>query len=326
MGRSSVNRAVQIGIETVQGTAVAANKAPADLSFDLNVETEVKSSRSQGFKHQTVSQLHKIWGTGSFSGPLGYRSFIYLLAMMYGTGTSTTPSGATKAREWLITPNAKGADNFKTFTIEEGDSSAATVMSGCAATDLDIDFGEDDIQVKGNILGGKPTVGSLTASPTVIAASPVSARHIDVYASNSLSTLFNTGNKITDAMQEMFKIGKTKQGRWVHNTDYQSFRDLVELAPDLDFEFTTEHNAQSRALFDEAVQNAFKYIGVRATGPVIETGFTNLIELTIAANITPMKREDKQGVYAYSYKCKPIYDATLGTSHKFRVVNDLASL
>lgn len=326
MSRNSVDRVVQIGVETTKGTAVAANKLLSATSFDLNVEIESKEVESQGIKYATDVMVHKVFGKGSFEGPLSYTEFLYQLAMLYGTGTKTTPGGATNARQWAITPNARGADDYKTFTIEEGDAQAANVMSYVAATDLDIDFGEPEIKVKGNILGKTPVSGSLTASPTAITKSLVTARHLDVYVSTSLATLFQSGNKVTDALKESFKIGKVRKERFVHNTDYQSFKELVDLRPEIDFMFSSEHNAQSRALYDACVTSAFRYVGLKATGPLIESGQNFLIELTMATKIVPEKREDIDGVYAYGYKCKPVYDETLGTSHKWRIVNGIDTL
>lgn len=326
MGRSSVNRVIQVGVETTPGVAVPGSKLLQSLSFDLNVEIESKEVETQGFKYATDLLVHKVFGKGSFEGPLSYTEFLYPLAMHYGLPTPTTPGGATNAREYAVVPNARGADNFKTFTIEEGDSQAADVMSNVAATDMEIDFGEPEVKLKGSIIGRTPVGGSLTSNPTTLPKALVTARHLDVYVSTSLATLFQAGNKITDALKESFKIGKKMKERFVHNTDYQSFKEIIELRPEVEFIFSTEHNAQSRALYTACVQSAFRYVGLRATGPLIETGQNYIIELSMATKIVPEKREDIEGVYVYGYKCKPIYDSTLGTSHKWRIVTDVASL
>jgi hypothetical protein len=326
MSRDSVNRVIQIGLETTRGVAVAGNKLLTATSFDLNVEIESKEVETQGFKYATDVLVSKVFGKGTFEGYLSYTEFLYHLAMLYGTGAKTTPGGATNARQWAITANARGADDYKTFTIEEGDGQAATVMSHVAATDLELDFGEPDIKVKGSILGKTPVSGALSANPVSIPKQLVTARHIDVYVSTSLATLFQSANKITDALKESFKIGKVRKERFVHNTDFQSFKELVDLRPDIDFMFSQEHNAQSRALYDACIASAFRYVGLRATGPQIEAGQNHLIELTMATKIVPEKRDDIDGIYAYGYKCKPIYDDTLGTSHKWRIINTIDAL
>ena len=326
MGRNSINRVIQIGVESTKGVAVAANRLLTATSFDLNVSAESKIIETQGIKHAADVLVSKVFGTGSFEGPLSYTEFLYLLAMMYGTGTKTTPGGATDAREWAITPNARGADDYKTFTIQEGDVEAASVMSYVAATDLELEFGEPDVNVKGSVLGRTPVTGSLTSSPTTVTKQLVTARHLDVYVGSSLATLFQAGQKVTDALKESFKISKTKKERFVHNTDFQSFKELVELRPDIEFMFSTEHNAQSRALYDACLGSAFRYVGLKATGPLIESGQNYTIELSMACKIVTDKREDIDGVWGYGFKCTPIYDETLGSSHKWRLVNNIDTL
>lgn len=330
MGRASVNKVVQIGVETTPGTPVAANKSLPSLSFNISPKFDSKQYRAQGNKFNTVSRVHKIWGEGSFEGPLSYNEINYPLSTLFGAPTPSIPAGGTTTRLWKFLPAAKGADTIKTLTVEQGDSTAATQMSNVAATDIKFDFEPDDVKVSGNIIGRAPVTGTLTGSPTEVANNIVSARELDVYIGNTLGaegvTLIQSGNKVTDAIQESFSVGKKINPRWVHNTSFSSFKDFVEIPPELTATFMTEHNAQSRSLYDEIAANPLKYISFRAVGPIIEGALTYIFEVTMAAHITAAEESDQDGVWGYEYTVMPRYDATLGSAFWIKVQNAIAAL
>src|SRR6476659_5636893 len=127
-GRATVNRQVQIGVETTPGTAVPANKSLPSLNLALTRNLETKQFRSQGFKPNTANQIIKDYGQGTVSGPLNYTEVIYALNSLV-TGVIATPGGGTLSRTHTFTPAGIGADAFKTFTIQEGDSTAARQMA-----------------------------------------------------------------------------------------------------------------------------------------------------------------------------------------------------
>jgi len=325
-----VNKGVQVGVETTPGTQVAANKLMPGLSWGVGPRMESKEYRAQGWKFDTASQRHKYWAEGSLDGPLNFEEIIYPLATLITPPTPTTPSGGTNSREWLYKPLGQGNETLKTLTVEQGDSLAAQIATNVAATDLSFELAKDDIMVKGNVIGRAPITGTLTGSPTALPQQIGSARQIDVYIGNTLGalgvTLFGSGNKVTDAYSEAFGIGKKLNPRWVHNTDYTSFRDLVELPSKLTASVSTEHNAQSRSLFDEIPNNPLKYVGYRVTGPIIEGSIRYMFEIVMAAKITAAEEGDDDGVWGYKYNFNPQYDATLGSAFWIRVVNTRTAL
>jgi hypothetical protein len=328
MGRGTSGKVVQIGAETTPGTQVAANKAPTAFSWNLRFEKNVTDYTAQGYNFTTVSALQRAWMGGDLNGPFSFNEIIYPLSSLFGAPTPTTPSGGTNARTWAFLPAPRGASTIKTYTVEQGDSTAARIATHVAVRSLDFDFGTDEITVSGGLLGRTATSGVLTSSPTSLAQIIGSVNQIDVYmaAAGGLATLFDPGNKITDAIDERFSIGEKLDPRFVHNTTYQSFKDLIEKRPDLDFSFTTEDNAQSRTLYDAAVGNVFKYLGLKITGPIIEGAIPYEFRLTVAANVTPNEEVDAGGVWGYSYSGKPQYDSTLGSAFKIEVTNIMTAL
>lgn len=331
MGRAYVNQGVQIGVETTPGTAVPGNKLLQSASFNLAPKQESNQYRAHGFKLPTNSQVHRQWQEGPVDGPLDFNEVVYLLSTILGTAAITTPSGGTTSRQWLFTPKAQGDDSSKTLTVEKGDSAAATQITNVALTDLSFNLANNDLTLGGNAIGRAAVTGTLTASPGSIGSGQVvgSARGVDVFIADALgvsnATLY--ASKLTDAIHESFGIGKKQGMRFVHNTTYPSFKDIIELAPDLTASFATEHNAQSRALFDSIVNNPTKFLGFRCTGPIIETTIAYLFEIIFACKITAAEDADEDGVYAYTYTAAPVYDSSLGgAGFTVRVVNTVTAL
>jgi hypothetical protein len=331
MGRAFVNQGIQVGKETTPGTAVPGNKLLRSLSFNLSPKQEANAYRAHGFKLTTASQIHRIWSEGPIEGPLDFNEVVYILSTILGTAVITTPATGTNSRQWLFSPKAQGDDASVTLTVEKGDSTAVSQITNVAATDINFNLANNDLTVGGTAIGRAPISGSLTGSPTPVGATQVigSARQVDVFIADALGSSNATlyASKLTDAIHESFGIAKKQGPRFVHNTTYPSFKDIIEMAPDLTANFTTEHNAQSRALYDSIINNPTKFLGFRVTGPIIETTIAYLFEIIFACNIRGAAEADEDGVYAYSYDATPIYDSTLGTAgFTVRVINTVTAL
>lgn len=331
MGRAYVNQGVQVGVETTPGTGVAANKLFRSVSFNLSPKQEFQQNRAHGFKITTSSKVNRQWMEGPIDGQLDFNEIVYILSTILGTATITTPSGGTLSRQWLFTPKAQGDDVSKTLTVERGDSVAAQQITNVAATDLSFNFAKNELTIGGNAVGRSATDTTLTGSPTPLATNQVigGVDGVDVFIADALGALNATlyASKLTDAIHETFGIAKKQGPRFVHNTTYPSFKDLVEMAPDLTASFATEHNAQSRALYAAIQSNPTKFLGKRVTGPIIEGAIPYLFEIIYACSITGAEEADEDGVYAYNYTAVPRYDSTLGgASFQIRVVNTLTAL
>lgn len=328
MGRGMINKGYQIGVEVTPGTAVPGSKLLKSLSINIGPEVDSKQYPSHGSKFSGNSVVHKQWSSGDLEGPLSYNDIIYPLSTMFTPPTPTTPGGGTLSREWKFIPLIGGNETLKTLTVEGGDSIAADISTNVAVQGLTFDFAADDVTISGPVIGRKPTVGTMTGSPTPLAQIIASARNIDVYLHTVLGalgvTLFQSGNKLTDAISGSFGIGEKLVPRWVHNTDFASFKDLVETRADLTANYLTEHNAQSRAMYAALGDNALQYLGIRITGPIIEAAIPYIFEIVAPVKVTAAEEEDADGVWAYNYTFAP--EPTSGTDFWIRVVNTITAL
>jgi len=323
MGRATVNRVVQVGVETTPGTGVAANKSLPSMSLALSRTIETREFRSQGFKPITARQIIKDYGTGTMSGPLNYTEIIYPLNTLV-TGVITTPSGGTASRDHTFTPAATGADAFKTLTIEEGDATAATQMVYSVFTEFGLTTNLETAEVTGSLIGRTPTTASLTGSPTAIALLVTNIREADLFMDSTFAGIGTT--KVTDAKAISFSIANKQVPNWVLNTSNTSFKDTVEVPPTLTFSWTTEHNAQSRTFYDALSTNPTRYFRLKLTGPIIEGAIPYKFQLDVGAQVNATVQEDVDGVWGYRYDCVPLYTATFPASWAVQVTNTLTTL
>jgi len=314
MGRPIVNRVVQVGVETVPGTPVPANKSLPLTSIELQRELTVKQYRALGFKGQTAFKVTQDYSSGTMSGPFNYTEIVYPLATMVQP-VITTPTNGVLTRDWLFTVKAQGADTFKTLTIQEGDGDAASQTAQSIFTQLGLDIKEDEAVLSGKILSKNMTSVSLTGSPTAIAQLPIGPREIDVFMDPIGGTIGTT--KVTDAYMAQFGIDNKQVAKWVLNTSEASYKEPIEVVPTMSGLMCTEHNAQSRAFFNAitAVNNPYYLIRIKATGPQIEAvtpTYFYQAQIDFVSQIIATKQEDAGGVWGYSYTLVPAYHPTFG--------------
>lgn len=90
--RAEVYEGSQIGIESVAGTAVAANKRLLGTSFVVSNNYVINPYKPQGNKFITTSQNGKPWSEVAVSGILNFLDLIYLANMWITQVTPSTPA------------------------------------------------------------------------------------------------------------------------------------------------------------------------------------------------------------------------------------------
>lgn len=325
MARGTVNRVVQVGVESTPGTPVAANRSLPTQSLVLTRTLESKEFRAQGYKAAGEVPIVKDFGAASLSGPLGYTEIVYLLNTLV-TGVITTPGGGTLSRDHTFSASLTGTDAFKTLTIQEGDATAAVQMPYSLLTDFGINISLDDASVSGSFIGYAPSNVTLTASPTIIAQQSATPRQIDLFMDPTFGALGTT--KVTACLSISAQFNNKQGAKWVLNTTNTSFQDTVELVPSLSFDFETEHNAQSRALFASitSTANPTQYLRLKSTGGLIEAAIPYKFQLDVAAKVKALEQVDSDGVWGYKYSCTPIADTSLALAWRCVVTNITTAL
>jgi len=324
-GRGTVNRVVQVGVETTPGTAVPANKTLPTMSLVLTRELEHKEYRAQGYKAVGEVPIVKDYGSGNLTGPLSYTEIVYMLNTLV-TGVITTPGGGTTSRDHTFTAGLTGTDSFKTITVQEGDSNAAVQMPYSVLLDFGVNITLDEAAVSGRLVGQAPSNATLTGSPTAIAQLSSTPRQIDLFMDPTFGALGTT--KVTDCLSINAQFNNKQAMKWVLNTTNTTFKETIEVVPTLSFTFETEHNAQSRSLFAgiTTTANPIQYFRLKATGPIIEAAIPYKFQLDVAAKVTALEQTDVDGVWGYKYTCIPVADSSFNKAWQIIVTNTIATL
>ena len=326
MGRASVNRIVQCGVEVTKGTGVSANKVLPTMNLQLSRTIDVQQFRAQGFKLPTAAPIVHDFGGGTLDGPMNFTEIVYPLSTIVDP-VITTPGGATLARKWLFTALATGANAFKTLTIQEGDSTAALQMVYCLLTEFGVNYSDSGATISGTVLGRTPTTASLSSTPATIAQLPGTARGVDVYMDAIGGTIGTT--KVASAKVATFNVSNLQAPNWVLNTTYQSFIDTVEVVPTIGGMFGMEFDAQARALYDAviAASNPVKLIRLLITGPLIEGSTYYTLKVDFAAQVIGTVSTDYDGVYGYEFTLLPQYNSTYGNkAFEIELITTLTAL
>lgn len=324
--RPAVDIITQIGKETTPGTAVPAIRKMTELSISLDPELQTKFFRASGYKVDTTGVMQREWSKGKFDGVLSFNSIVYILESLIGSaaGGVVTGSGFT----WQFDPVSTGQNpNNKTFSIEEGDSTAVQKAAFGVFNSLNLDFGTDDVKVSGDMLAQALGAGSITTSSvTEVATAPVTVNQLDIYIDPTAAALGTT--RLGDSYNESVAFGPAYGPKFIHDTTFQSFKELIEMIVSLKFSFECEFSTQARALYVAAKASNLppQFLRIKATGPLLSSGVNYLIQIDLCGKVESVA-ENKSGLmFTYKFNFNAVHDSTWGKYCSIKVVNALATL
>lgn len=325
--RTSVTQVVQIGVETTEGTAVAANKSLPSLMFDVQPEGNVEEIRASGTKFPTIHAPGRDWTTAKISGQPTYDEIVYLLSSILETATITTVD--TSGRSWAFTPSSTAPDTVKSFTIEQGSSVRAHKFAGGLVTELTLKGDKDKVELSGSVLGRAFTDGiTLTTTPTAIAQIPILAKEFDIWLDDTSGGLGTT--KFTRILSWELSLKNRFGPLFAVNTADTSYAASVELPVTGEFKFRAEADSQAMGLLTTVRAGATKFVRLKATSAQLAGAVSSTYAMTwdLACNVKefPKSIGDTDGVYAVDMSLGIKHDGTWGQALLATVVNKLAAL
>jgi len=345
--RAAVVEHVQVGVETTSGTLVAATKQLSATSLKLSPKSETDEFRPMGQKDMTIVTEVAEWCEAAIEGRLTYDELGYMLSAHFGAPTSRAVTDASLVAvsgafgyEWTATQTV--LDTPKSLTVERGSTVRANRAGYGVAKDLSY-----AIQRR----GGGPSIGgamiaqrlqdpvTLTASPTVVTATPVQSPQVDVFLDPTAAGV-GTTKVARGAKVEWKRSGKWKD-YWILDTLQTSWVSPVETAADAMLTITLQSDAAGMALLSNLRAGSTFFVRVQATGPqlaVTAGGWKIGGGSTISGNASQLFRhdiavkvkdvapiEDTDGVMGGAWPLRIVFDATLGFSERFTLVNTLAA-
>ncbi len=320
---SSIYQLCQIGLETVPGTPVAANRRLSSLMIRPQIKTDIKKYRGTGYKFPTIASTNREWTEASLEGPVTYTDLVYPLAGVLGTPVIT---GAGTPRTWTFTPATTAADAPKTFTVEWGDATRALEFAYGLVNALTLSFSRDGCELSGSMLGQEVDDGiTLTSSPTAIPLLPVMPPQIAVFVADTAAGLAGA-SMLANAVSAEWSIGERYAPAWFLNTS-QSWDEHVEREPSLSAKLKIEKNAAGMALLGNMRAGSTKFMRIEGVGPVISGADTYKLTVDIAGKVTSDPAfSEEEGVECVEWNFEGFHDATAGWATRVAVVNELTAL
>lgn len=323
--RASLLQTVQIGVESVSGTAVAASKTLSATSIEPGIQTNIKAFKPMGQKFTTVSAIGKEWVEAPLSGVLSYTDWVYLAAsgLQY---TAPVQQGATAAYLWANLPSQTAVDTVKTFTIEVGGAVRAHKFSYGLVNNLGYMITREEATVKGSMIGQLLTDGiTMTATPTAIALKPVLPTQCSIYMDAAFGDIGT--NKLLRALSVDFETGERFGPVWPIDAAQTSFAAHVEIEPAAKFKLKLEADAVGMGLLTTMRTGAKKFFRVEAIGESIASPYSNTWRHDICATVSAVSEfSDEDGVYAIEWTFDATYDTDLTKAFSFSTTNALTAL
>lgn len=308
--RATINEVTQIGIESTEGTAVAANRKLPSISITPAIDANVNTFAAQGNKIDTIAALGfeaTKWDIAS-DAPT-YDEIIYLLNCLL-MHADPTQSGSTTAYTSTYAPLISGPDTVDTLTAESGSSVHAAKAAGLRVTDLELDWDRTKMTLKGSAYGRALSDGiTLTSSPTAVAQVPMLPKDISIYADDTSGGL--GGTKLLRSTKGNLKIGNRFGGVKVNDKAQTSYAASVELKVTATLQLTLEADTAGLGFLSTMRTNARKFVRVDILSDLMAgASIPYEFMLDMACNVTNLEKfSDDQGIY-----CVPVDFALMGDS------------
>jgi hypothetical protein len=325
--RAVVNTTMQMGLETVPGTGVAAGKSLNAFSITPAVKFDITRFRALGNKYASVGVPGRQWVEAKIAGVGTYGELIYLLSSVL-VKVSPGTDGTTKT--WTLTPALSAPDTVATYTVEQGSSVRAHKFEYGLVTELGLKFSRQaGVEIDGSMLGEALQDGiTMTGTPSAVESTPlpIAGDDISVYLADSWAGLAGASAS-TRVLTAEWRVANRFNTLWVLDASQTSFVAVVETAPTVSLKLKMEADSAGMALLTTMGAGTTKWARIKCTGAAIETGKYYTLQIDGAYVLgEPSEFSDEDGVYAIEWNAEAIYDATAGKTIEAYMRNQVASL
>lgn len=334
---SFATQQVRIGKEASYGVA------PATLPSKLNALRIVphKMLDAEGFKPSgdtaiSLVSINDNYTTIDVSGKLSFTDILFILGSMFGPPVTTTPGGATLARQHVFTWDGRTPIAPVSYTLQYGASNLARQIKGAVFNGLSFDVARDG-QINmtsggwGKQLETGITSGStppFTATPTDIPAIPVFTPYFSVYVDDAWADLGTTQYLTMYAFSTNFG-DRTARARPINRA--QSSDGIVEVEDQTHrVGFTLGVDATSDAYLTDADEGTMKFIRLEAIGPAdsIEAGaeYTLIFDFCVIISSVDAFGSVQGGVHALPFTADIARDPVSGNAAEVTVINAMTAI
>ncbi len=324
--RSTISQVVQIGVESVESTAVPCNKLLQALSIAPHLNAQTADFRPMGNKYRTLIIPGKEWVEADLSGQAVFDEIQYPLSSLLGASVDTV-SGVT-GQQHVFTPNSTAQDAAVSFTVEQGSVVRAHRFTGGVVSTLDMEFTRDAIDLKGKMVGTGFTDGAtLTAAPSAIPLVPMLPAQVNVYLDPTSAALGTT--KFLRALKVGFSLSDKYGPLWTLNSAVTGYAARVETEPKAKGHLMVEADAAGMGLLAvlRAGATRFLRIEVLSTQAIGAGPATYSAKFDLAIKFDAWNKfDDAGGTYAVDIPFTIVHDGGWGKALQTTLINSLATL
>lgn len=301
MARANVFQKVQLGKETVPGTAVAANRRLLAFMFRPKPNIPVNFFRPSGSRFNTVATVGKEWTEFDVSGEMAYNDLLYFFSSLIKAPTGGSPY------TMKMSPDVQ--DTFNTFTIEYGEAGGNCerctygVATGCTLT-----FNRNSSEFSGTMIARTMESGAtITPTPTKVKKLPVNSAKVDVLVGDTVAGL----TKITRALETSIEISDARNGLFVLDSAQSSFVETVERAGNYRANLSVQYDSTAVGYMADLRSSKEKYIRISVVGaeynPVGPLNYS--LQITAPFSFEENSPGENEDIYAANFSLQLIEDS-----------------
>lgn len=325
--RSALTQGVQVGVEAVPGTNVAANKKLISIGIEPAMQMDMQRFRPMGQKFTSILIPGKEWVEADLTGRGSYTELLYpFSSVLVSPGVPATVD--TTAKRWDFVPSSTAEDTVKTLTVEQGGVVRAHKFNYGLVTELELTFNRDGVEIGGSMIGQRLSDNiALTGAPTSLPERPILPTDLDVWIDATSGALGTT--KQTRVLEATITLGDRFNPVWVLNSANTSFVAHVESEPNAQISLLMEADTQGMTPLATARAGTTKFLRIKATSPTLAGAATEPYSLSWDAAVKiaePDDFSDEDGVYAIGWTMDQVHDVAWGKAMSVSLVNQEAAL
>lgn len=330
--RPLVQEIVELGVESVPGTAVASTIKLSGLIVELDTALELDRIAPSGNLFDTIAAPRQEWASGTLSGFPTYPEMAYVFSNVFGAAAVTTPSGAVNARRYAWAPSSNTPWTPKTWTIRRGmvgntaEMAAYGLLSG-----VTMSFSRTATpEVGGDLFAyaldyAASVVGSGLTQLSVV---PILPADVCVYLDPTAAALGTT--RLTRAFLASFELGELFGPIWPLDCTLPSFAGHTVLKPTADATLQLGNDTQGRDPVTAMRAGDTRYMRIEATGPQIDAGppaHTHRLRIDAALKVVEAPaRGDSDGLSTLEWGFGIFDDPAFGGALRIELITNVATL
>lgn len=300
--RSSALERIQVGVESVAGTGVSANKRLMGLDrLTLKPMLSKSFHRSAGSQVPTSESRAKEWSTFDFEGPACYLTMAYLLSALLKNEASSP---------YTYTPDPYGVNTIKTLTIETGSGIRAEKVAYGVVSSLRFRSTQADVSVNGSGFARAIQQNqTLTAGATEIGPVPIDPYKGQVLIGSSLG-----GIQLAKHLEYELDIPELWKPHAPLDASTDSFTEHKAVAGEPSLSLALEYQSDAETLLTAARNKTPIYVQYQAAASPYD------LTITTCCMVEAPDRADKDDVFAGTFKLRPKPTSDIGSGSWLSIV------